>query len=93
MRRAIIGILQVILQLLPPDLWSEGYGVLWSQADWLVSVKTLVASAGRLFLEIQSPTVRHALQGGYSDDLTVASKCAEHKLKILCPSYAVLPQW
>lgn len=33
------------------------------------------------------------MQGGYSDDLTVASKCAEHKLQILCPSYAVLPQW
>ncbi|CAL5219139.1 g915 [Coccomyxa viridis] len=32
-------------------------------------------------------------QGGYSDDLTVASKCAEHRLSILCPSYAVLPQW
>ena len=33
------------------------------------------------------------MQGGYSDDLTVASKFAEHKLQILCPSYAMLPQW
>ncbi|CAK0746217.1 hypothetical protein CVIRNUC_001675 [Coccomyxa viridis] len=32
-------------------------------------------------------------QGGYSDDLTVASKFAEHKLQILCPNYAMLPQW
>lgn len=58
-----------------------------------VCVNAVVASAGQLFSETCLATARHALQGGYSDDLTVASKCAEHKLKILCPSYAVLPQW
>ena len=31
-------------------------------------------------------------EGGYSDDLIVAAKCAEHELKILCPSSAVFPQ-
>ena len=31
-------------------------------------------------------------EGGYSDDLIVAAKCAEHELKILCPSGAVFPQ-
>lgn len=31
--------------------------------------------------------------GGYSDDLTVASKCTEQRLRILCPSYAIFPQW
>lgn len=30
--------------------------------------------------------------GGYSDDLIVAAKCAEHRLKILCPSGASFPQ-
>ena len=33
------------------------------------------------------------LQGGYSDDLIVASQCGEHGLQILCPSFAVFPQW
>ena len=31
-------------------------------------------------------------EGGYSDDLIVAAKCLEHKLKILCPSSAIFPQ-
>ena len=31
-------------------------------------------------------------EGGYSDDLIVAAKCAEHGLKILCPSSAIFPQ-
>ena len=31
-------------------------------------------------------------EGGYSDDLIVAAKCAEQGLKILCPSSAVFPQ-
>ncbi|GAB4823475.1 hypothetical protein N2152v2_010521 [Parachlorella kessleri] len=31
--------------------------------------------------------------GGYSDDLTVASKCTEQGLVIYCPSYAIFPQW
>lgn len=31
-------------------------------------------------------------EGGYSDDLIVAAKCAEHELKILCPSGAIFPQ-
>ena len=31
-------------------------------------------------------------EGGYSDDLIVAAKCAEHELKIVCPSSAVFPQ-
>eukprot|EP01023_Acetabularia_acetabulum_P004251 TRINITY_DN11773_c0_g4_i1.p1 TRINITY_DN11773_c0_g4~~TRINITY_DN11773_c0_g4_i1.p1 ORF type:complete len:520 (-),score=50.65 TRINITY_DN11773_c0_g4_i1:86-1645(-) len=30
--------------------------------------------------------------GGYSDDLIVAGKCSQHKLPVLCPSFAVLPQ-
>ncbi|EIE26447.1 hypothetical protein COCSUDRAFT_58985 [Coccomyxa subellipsoidea C-169] len=32
-------------------------------------------------------------QGGYSDDLTVASVCSERGLQILCPSFAIFPQW
>lgn len=32
-------------------------------------------------------------EGGYSDDLTVASKCTEQGLVIYCPSYAIFPQW
>lgn len=32
-------------------------------------------------------------QGGYSDDLTVASACTEFGLHIHCPSYALFPQW
>ncbi|BDA40970.1 hypothetical protein COCOBI_01-6250 [Coccomyxa sp. Obi] len=32
-------------------------------------------------------------QGGYSDDLTVASICSEKGLQILCPSFAIFPQW
>jgi hypothetical protein len=32
-------------------------------------------------------------EGGYSDDLIVASKCGEHRLPILCPSAAVFPQY
>lgn len=31
--------------------------------------------------------------GGYSDDLTVASKCTELQLPIYCPGYAIFPQW
>lgn len=31
--------------------------------------------------------------GGYSDDLTVASKCNEAGKKVWCPSYAIFPQW
>lgn len=30
--------------------------------------------------------------GGYSDDLIVASTCSQHGLTILCPSFAVFPQ-
>lgn len=30
--------------------------------------------------------------GGYSDDLIVAAKCAEHKLQVLCQPHAVFPQ-
>lgn len=32
-------------------------------------------------------------EGGYSDDLTVASVCKQQQLKILCPSFAIFPQW
>ena len=32
-------------------------------------------------------------EGGYSDDLTVASKCTERGLVIYCPSYSIYPQW
>lgn len=32
-------------------------------------------------------------EGGYSDDLTVASVCGELGLKIICPSFAIFPQW
>lgn len=31
--------------------------------------------------------------GGYSDDLTVASKCTELGLVIYCPGYSIFPQW
>ncbi|KAK9804057.1 hypothetical protein WJX73_000030 [Symbiochloris irregularis] len=31
--------------------------------------------------------------GGYSDDLTVAAVCSQQQLKILCPSFAIFPQW
>lgn len=32
-------------------------------------------------------------EGGYSDDLTVASRCTEQGLTIYCPGYAIFPQW
>ena len=31
-------------------------------------------------------------EGGYSDDLIVASCCGEHRLRILCPPSAIFPQ-
>ncbi|KAI3425799.1 hypothetical protein D9Q98_007774 [Chlorella vulgaris] len=31
--------------------------------------------------------------GGYSDDLTVASQCTEQQLTIYCPGYSIFPQW
>ena len=31
--------------------------------------------------------------GGYSDDLTVAARCTQLGLDVLCPSYAIFPQW
>ncbi|GAX79525.1 hypothetical protein CEUSTIGMA_g6966.t1 [Chlamydomonas eustigma] len=31
--------------------------------------------------------------GGYSDDLTLAAKCSEHKLAVGVPSTAIFPQW
>lgn len=31
-------------------------------------------------------------EGGYSDDLIVASSCGEHGLPIACPSSAIFPQ-
>jgi Glycosyl transferase family 21 len=31
--------------------------------------------------------------GGYSDDLTVAARCTELGLQVLCPSYAIFPQY
>jgi hypothetical protein len=31
--------------------------------------------------------------GGYSDDLTVASQCTEQGLTIYCPGYSIFPQW
>lgn len=40
------------------------------------------------------PTAHQAWEdGGYSDDLTVASQCTEQGLVIYCPSYAIFPQW
>ena len=38
-------------------------------------------------------TVQAWEDGGYSDDLTVASKCTELQLPIYCPGYAIFPQW
>lgn len=32
-------------------------------------------------------------EGGYSDDLTLASQCTQHGLAIAVPSFAVFPQW
>ena len=32
-------------------------------------------------------------EGGYSDDLTVASQCTEQGLDIYCPGYSIFPQW
>lgn len=31
--------------------------------------------------------------GGYSDDLTVASQCTGQQLTIYCPGYSIFPQW
>jgi hypothetical protein len=31
--------------------------------------------------------------GGYSDDLIVAAQCSRHGLHILCPAFALYPQW
>lgn len=31
--------------------------------------------------------------GGYSDDLIVAAQCNSHGLRILCPAFALFPQW
>ncbi|KAK9841846.1 hypothetical protein WJX81_007075 [Elliptochloris bilobata] len=31
--------------------------------------------------------------GGYSDDLIVAAQCNRHGLRILCPAFALFPQW
>ena len=31
--------------------------------------------------------------GGYSDDLIVAAQCSHHGLRILCPAFALFPQW
>jgi Glycosyl transferase family 21 len=37
--------------------------------------------------------LRSWAHGGYSDDLTVASQCNAHGVKVHCPSYAIFPQW
>lgn len=39
------------------------------------------------------PSMQAWSDGGYSDDLTVASKCTEQHLVIYCPGYSIFPQW
>lgn len=41
----------------------------------------------------RKPTLQAWQDGGYSDDLTVASKCTELGLLIYCPGYSIFPQW
>ncbi len=57
---------------------------------------------GAVSRKLASPRCPHFLlsfnlqaweDGGYSDDLTVASKCTELQLPIYCPGYAIFPQW
>jgi hypothetical protein len=46
------------------------------------------ACIGRVRLFVQAWS-----DGGYSDDLTVASQCTEQQLTIYCPGYSIFPQW
>lgn len=54
-------------------------------------------ASGSICILTRGAPCYHAVQawedGGYSDDLTVASKCTELQLPIYCPGYAIFPQW
>ena len=91
----------------PFDIPSAGAGILSYAAlvyhlplliAFSVSQTTSFVWGGCMLFPLESMTndsygIMHAWrEGGYSDDLIVAAKCSEHKLKILCPSSAIFPQ-
>ena len=47
----------------------------------------------RALSDAPCPALQAWAEGGYSDDLTVASRCTELGLAIHCPGYAIFPQW
>lgn len=91
----------------PFDIADPGAGVLTYAAlayhlplliAFSVSQSTSFVWGGCMLFPLES-MVHHTFgimqawqEGGYSDDLIVAAKCAQHKLKILCPSGAIFPQ-